>query len=54
MRFLMRTIVGAGRSPKLPPDQADEFVKHRCLLRSTPPRMPAGQNAAVYGLHPVP
>ncbi len=33
MRFLVRTIADAGRSPKLPSDQADEFVKHRCLLR---------------------
>jgi hypothetical protein len=27
MHFLVRTIADAGRSPKLPPDQADEFVK---------------------------
>ena len=33
MRFLVRTIADAGRSPKLPSDQADEFIKHRCLLR---------------------
>jgi len=46
MHFLVRTIADAGRSPKLPPDQADEFAKHRCLLRSTRPRMPAGQTTS--------
>jgi hypothetical protein len=26
MHFLVRTTADAGRSPKLPPDQADEFA----------------------------
>jgi hypothetical protein len=30
--LLAGTTADAGRSPKLPPDQADEFVKHRCLI----------------------
>ncbi len=34
MHFLMRTIAGAGCSSKLQPEKADEFIKHRCLLRS--------------------
>jgi len=47
------TIADAGCSPKLPPDQADEFVKHRCLLRSSPPRMPAGQTTSWTGRTPL-
>jgi len=50
MHFLVRTSRAhhrqPGRSPKLPSDQADEFVKHRCLLRSTPPRMPTSRTNA--------
>jgi len=34
--LLAGTTADAGRSPKLPPDQADEFAKHRRL-----PRKPA-------------
>jgi hypothetical protein len=34
--LLVGTIADADHTPKLPPDQADEFVKRRRLLRSTP------------------
>jgi hypothetical protein len=50
MHFLVRTIADAGRPAKLPSDQADEFVKHRCQ------HLPADAAAgfAVLGLHAAP
>ena len=34
-------------------DQTDEFVRHRCLLRSTPPRMPSQRDVTTGWAKPA-